>query len=52
MKNEEFNERVAYLQTCSLLKAVSLFTLIPIANNLVLKKFKLGQIILNAGEIP
>jgi len=49
---EEFTSRLAFLQSCQLFNQVTLFTLLPIANNLVEKKFKLGEFILNAGEVP
>ena len=33
-------------------KSVSLFTLLPITSNLIKKKYKLGEQILLAGEVP
>ena len=39
---EEFSERLNFLQDCELFKDVSVFTLLPIANTLKPKKFKLG----------
>ena len=33
-------------------KSVSLFTLLPITSNLIKKKYKLGEQILQAGEVP
>jgi hypothetical protein len=52
MKTEDFNRRLEFLQSCTLLSHVSLFTLIPIANNLKLRRFKMGEIILKAGSKP
>ena len=34
------------------MRQVNLFTLMPIANNLELKKYSLGEVILKAGEVP
>ena len=44
--SEEFSERLSFLQGCDLFNDVSVFTLLPIANTLRPKKFKLGEVIL------
>ena len=44
--SEEFTERLDFLTECDLFKDVSVFTLLPIANTLRPKKFKLGEVIL------
>lgn len=51
-KADEFQERVRFLQSCALMRQVNLFTLMPIANNLELRTFSLGEVILKAGEVP
>jgi CRP-like cAMP-binding protein len=40
------------LQQVDLFKGIQLENLLPIAHNIVSKKFKLGQLLLKAGEIP
>ena len=49
---EEFQQRLDFIKAIDIFKNVSLFSLLPITNNLVRKTFKLGEVILFAGEVP
>ena len=45
-------ERLELLKNIDIFKSISIFSMLPIVNKLVSKKFKLGQQILIAGEDP
>ena len=49
---EEFQQRLDFIKAIDIFKNVSLFSLLPITNNLVRKRFKLGEVILFKGEVP
>ena len=49
---EDFQQRLDFIKAIEIFKNVSLFSLLPITNNLVRKRFKLGEVILFKGEVP
>ena len=48
----DFQQRLDFIKAIDIFKNVSLFSLLPITNNLVRKRFKLGEVILFKGEVP
>ena len=48
----DFGKQLDFIRGCEIFKSVSLFTLLPITNNLISRKYKLGELILLAGEVP
>ena len=49
---EEFQQRLDFIKSIDIFKKLTAFSLLPITNNLVRKRYKLGEIILFRGEIP
>ena len=49
---EDFQQRLDFIKAIDIFKNVSLFSLLPITNNLVRKTYKLGEVILFKGEVP
>ena len=49
---KEFQQRLDFIKSIDIFKKLTAFSLLPITNNLVRKRFKLGEIILFRGEVP
>ena len=45
-------ERLNFLKDIDIFQCISTFSMLPIVNKLISKKFKLGQQILEAGRVP
>jgi len=48
----DFEELVWFLKKLEIFKEAEIHVILPLANNVVRKKFKIGQYILKEGEVP
>eukprot|EP00347_Sterkiella_histriomuscorum_P011112 403373711 len=49
---KKYEKRINFLRQLDIFKDIDMYILLPLASNIKVKKFKMGEIIVKAGELP
>ena len=48
----KYEERINFLKQLDIFSEIDMFILLPLASNIQIRKYKLGEYIVKAGELP